>query len=85
MNEKEYVSNLGFVAEALSCGIEKLPKYVVPSDPSSGSETPERPFTAPQTAKLSTTQNGGYDSQQGVKRTCGHSHKSVRVEHSEKK
>ena len=34
MNEKEYVSGLGFVADVISCGIEKLPAYVVPENPS---------------------------------------------------
>lgn len=78
MSEQEYGSSLKFVANVLSAGIERLPEYNIQS-----------PVTTPVEAQSEETpvnikptgQKKKKVSPQTVKRTCGHSHKSVRMEH----
>jgi hypothetical protein len=81
MNEKEYASGQAFVANVLSTGIEKLPQYkILPPEKEaidSSEQGSEKPASVKQAAKKENA------SQKGVKRTCGHSHKSVRMEHKQ--
>ena len=78
MNDQDYAKGVGFVASVLSTGIEKLPKNdVIPPVTSAlpseqGSERPQN---------LQEADAKERKSQQGIKRTCGHSHKSVRMDH----
>lgn len=78
MNDQEFAAGVGFVANVLSVGIERLPEYkilpmTVSVDASVQSDDAlslkrESPVKKEKTS-------------QGVKRNCGHSHKSVRMEH----
>lgn len=78
MNDQNYAKGVGFVAEVLSAGIETLPKYefIPPMAPSllsdQGGDKPQN---------LQEADAKERKSQQGIKRTCGHSHKSVRMDH----
>ncbi|MBR1605743.1 MAG: hypothetical protein IJ660_06535 [Alphaproteobacteria bacterium] len=87
MNDREYVSSLGFVAGALSQGIERLPEYVVPAAPEVPEVSEEKGASAVFVPNISEgfSVQGRCLLQQGVKRTCGHSQKSTRVKHAEKK
>ncbi len=81
MSDKEYAKGQTFVADVLSTGIEHLPKYTfLPPEAEAidaSEQAPEKQAAVKQVTKKEKI------SQKGVKRTCGHSHKSVRLEHKQ--
>ena len=85
MSKRKYIAGLGFVANALSRGIEKLPEYHV--EPENVPITEIQPHQiAPSVINEVSQPRGGCNSQQSaVKQTCGHSQKSTRMKHAEKK
>lgn len=84
MKEKDYIAGLGFVAGALSRGIEALPEYHVEPEKVFVTEV-QPPQVGPEVVIGSSQGHSGCNSKQSVKRTCGHSQKSTRVKHAGKK
>lgn len=78
MSEREYGNGLKFVADVLSTGIERLSEYNF--QPPVTTPVEAQPDEAPTEIK-SVGRKKKKASPQTVKRTCGHSHKSVRMEH----
>ena len=79
MDEGKFISGLRFVADVISTNFEILPRYEIIS-PVAGAKATDIHQERNSPVKKQRTVEGKAKSQ-GVKRTCGHSHKSVRMEH----
>ena len=84
MNNHRFFKRMRFVVDAVCCHIEKLPTYDISPEEVSLS-IQKKPYPLKKRGCSSFVEASQYHSQQGVKRSCGHSQKSVREKVSLKK